>query len=288
MDITVYTNGEQYYYDPDLKKIITKGNLKAMFDQKGAVVKIIDMSLYREQHRGYIEDPDNPVFEQKLFIPYNPEMTERVEGRIFSSDGAVMGGGIDSNFEFEFEKVRYSWPLRDRVLNDALRDLYAHGNHIDPIKDIHFAIDVHEDMDLPTIQVSDDDKEFIHLVRIAKGRYDFRVRYAPNMLGNKHNYDSEGAIKRCNDMRIICSRDNYFRYVKDWSDVAKVFTLGFNDDLQIDFITVINTTSSLNNVPGNSRIASSSRHLTDKHIEFDDMLDYVNTYSNNTRVGRRR
>ncbi len=289
MDVIVYTNGEQYYYDSNLRKIISRGNLEEMFGQKDANIKVVDMSLYKEQSRSYQNDPDYPVFEQDLYVPYNPLEVEKANDRIFTSDGAVKGGGMDSNFEFDYEKVRYVWPQRDIVLNEVLRELYKDGVPVNNrIVDIDFSLNIKEDTDFPTIEVMDNDKSFSHLVRIAKGKYNFHVRFTPNLLGNKHNYNSEGAIKRCNDMKVTCSRDKYQTLVKSWSDRSKVFSLAFNDDLQIDFVTVINTTNSLNNTPGSSRISSSSRHLSEKSLDFDDMLDYVNTYSNNTRVGRRR
>lgn len=285
--ITVYTNGEQYYYDSDLKKIISKGNLRALMEQKDVSFNVIDMSLYKELSRTYQIDSNNPVYEQSLFIPYNPLGKEEINNRIFSSDGAVLGGGMDSSYQFEFEKVRYSWPERDEYLNRIMNDLYMDSNP-NKVVDFNYVINLPYDTDFPTIEVADEEKAFSHLVRLKKGTYKFHVRVTPNMLGNKHNYDSEGAIRRCNDLKIVCSRENYMNKIKDWKNLPKVFTLGFNDELQMDFVTVINTTNTLNNTPGNSRISSSSRHLTERNIDFDDVLDYVNTYSNNTRVGRRR
>ena len=287
MDITVYTNGEQYYYDSDLKRIITKGNLRSLMEQEGVNFKVVDMSLYREQKVNYQEDSNNPYYEQNLFIPYNTSEVESINNRVFSSDGAVIGGGQDSSYQFEFEKVRYAWPKRDDYLNNLMLDLYR-ADQPNSVADVNFVINLPEDTDFPTIEVNDSEKAFSHLVRLKKGTYKFHVRYTPNMLGNKHNYDSEGAIRSCNDLKMVCSREQYMEKVKDWKNLSKVFTLGFNDELQVDFVTVINTKNSLNNNPGNSRIASTSRHLNSRNIEFDDVLDYVNTYSNNTRAGRRR
>lgn len=286
MDIVVYTNGEQYYYDSGLRKIISKGNLKKLFNQKDANINVIDMSLYKEQTKSFSDEINDYVFKNRLFIPYNPLKVERANDRIFMSDGAVTAGGVDFKFKFGYEKINYAWPERDNILNEKLSELYLEGVPTEVVKDDYFIIDLLEDTDFPTIEVQNEDKVFSHLVRLSKGKYKFHVRFTPNKLGNKHNYNSEGAIKRCNDLSILCSRDEYSKYIDSWTDAETVFTYGFNDIFQIDFVTTINTNNDINR--SGSIISSSTKHIDNNSIDFDNIIDYAYTYSNNTRVGRKR
>jgi len=286
MDIVVYTNGEQYYYDCGLRRIISKGNLKKLFNKNGVNIKVIDMSLYKEQNKIFSDEINDYVFKNRLFIPYNPLKVEKASDRIFMSDGAVTARGVDFKYKFGYEKVNYVWPERDNLLNEKLSELYLEGVPTEVIKDDGFVIDLLEDTDFPTIKVQNEDKEFSHLVRLSKGKYKFHVRFTPNKLGNKHNYDSEGAIKRCNDLSILCSRDEYNKYIDSWTDAETVFTYGFDDKFQIDFVTVINTNNDIDR--RGSTISSSTQHLDDNYIDFDNIIDYAYTYSNNTRVGRKR